>query len=207
MIYELVKLVDGIPVYNDMLRDVPVFAAIIRRDRGSEGDAQGKKKLIALKELEAIFWLCDWRSNVFTYSEDTWISKAAHYAKLPPDWEPDELVLAAMEFYRTEMNNHVALEQLNELRDTFRTGTKVIKASKRYLDSQIQHIEVNAMVPNGQGQTVSAIEQCITMLDSMQKLLKSLPAALDQIKELEDKVKSTQTVRGKANRELNEFEI
>ena len=71
------------------------FKAIWKRDR-----SQNKEK--AIMELGFIYFFCDIRSD-YQYIVDEDVRKEAikEGEGLPKEWEPDDLVLKAMEFYNT----------------------------------------------------------------------------------------------------------
>lgn len=207
MALELFLLENNQPVLNPVLLTIPQFSRIIRRDRGSDGDAQGKRKAFASMEIAAVFWLGYYNSPIFQNEESEYITKVISYTGLPSSWEPDELVMQAVDFWKAEIDKNAALEELNELRGLFKTGKKVIKASTIYLESQLEAIAVNQMSTNTSGQQVYAIDECMNVLEKVQKIVKTIPESVAQIKKIEDTIKSNESVRGKAGREINEFEV
>lgn len=78
------------------------FKVLISRDRGSDGDSQGRKKLRASKELAWIFHTTDWTSpyvqNLYGDQErlEEEVKKAVFENE---EWKPDEIVLTAKRVY------------------------------------------------------------------------------------------------------------
>ena len=74
------------------------FAILIRRDRGSSGDSQGRKKLRASKELAYIYNMVNYKSPYVQHFPDEKLRqikvKLAIFGE--EDWESDEVVEAAL---------------------------------------------------------------------------------------------------------------
>lgn len=97
---KLFDLVDDLPVPSAEARTIKEFNRLITRDRGSEGDAQGRKKKKALKELAFVHWYCTFDSRFEQYDDEKARNEAIINAVgLPEDWEPDADVKLAIERY------------------------------------------------------------------------------------------------------------
>jgi len=111
---ELFKM-DGVyALPNPELRNIEPFAEIIRRDRGSKNDSQGRKKLIASKELSYIFHVEDPLSPYATYDEDQ-REQAVIEGLFEKDWKPDQVVLEARKKY-VELTETQAIRLLKSAR-------------------------------------------------------------------------------------------
>lgn len=126
---------DGLIQLNKVWIDtIAEFRTLLRRDRGSEGDAQGRKKLQATREFTYIYHLCDPASpNWKLDGEKEKAVQARKDAGLPPEWQPDDEVLAAQvryeDFFKT-----LPIETIFELRQTlqfFRTSVKSLEDAVR----------------------------------------------------------------------------
>lgn len=127
---KLITLEDEKPVFNPEVRMFEPFRKIIERDKGSKGDADGRKKAIATKELAFIYWFADPRS---TYNERYRDEKERYFkvkaiVGLPEDWEADDLIRNAIDFYLEEVKGDFdigfledAIKAASELRSYFRT--------------------------------------------------------------------------------------
>jgi hypothetical protein len=94
------------------------FRAIVRRDRGTPGDTQGRKKLGAIKELAFIYFYVDFNSPYSAYRTDkdnllldVRFQKVRDAVGLPSSWFPDELIDAACDRYR-ELQHTLELDFL-----------------------------------------------------------------------------------------------
>lgn len=112
---KLIVLEGDFPVFNPELRMIVPFKKIIERDRGRKsengvydrGDADGRKKSIATKELAFIYFFCDPRSSyVESYQdEDIREAKIKSILGLPDNWKRDSLLNEAIAFYLTEIED------------------------------------------------------------------------------------------------------
>ena len=71
-------------------RQVEPYKSIILRDKGSKGDAQGRKKHMAMKELAYIYWMCHSTSPFMVHKN---LEERSDQVKLrvglPEKWKPD----------------------------------------------------------------------------------------------------------------------
>jgi len=112
---KLIILEDDFPVFNPELRMLVPFRKIIERDRGrksetgvyDKGDADGRKKSIATKELAFIYFFADPRSSYVESYQDLDIreAKIKTILGLPDNWKKDNLIDEAIAFYLTEIED------------------------------------------------------------------------------------------------------
>lgn len=77
---------------------VPEFSLLLRRDKGSQGDYRGDKKLKARREITYIYFMESFTSPLFEWDEDKKQAEALRCASLTlPDLDKD--ILAAQNFY------------------------------------------------------------------------------------------------------------
>ena len=122
MYYELFKIEDGVvkplTAAEATIREVQ---QILKRDKGSSGDSDGRKKLFAYKELGAVYWIADFRSpgRLNGYEGQELIDDAIRNFGLPSTWEPDTIVKKLIEKYQYNNNGGIAAEVLTETTATF----------------------------------------------------------------------------------------
>lgn len=106
-----------------MARTLAPFKAIIVADKGSEGDAQARKKLMANMELAFVYWHSKFDSQYNQYKGEDKIRKIKKAVGLPEKWQPSELVKEACAFFeenqRTPSMRHLdSIESaINKLSD------------------------------------------------------------------------------------------
>jgi hypothetical protein len=79
---------------------IPEFSAIIRRDRGSDGDHDGRKKFHARKVFTFIYFYCDWKSPLKDFTLEAKKKEALRTAGLE-DKHIDGIVRDAMDIYES----------------------------------------------------------------------------------------------------------
>lgn len=98
---EFFTVVNGEAQISPEVRNIPLIRQLIRRDKGSEGDHEGRFKLMAMKELSYIVHM---NRPFGPYSDEYPLTKRAtlikkHY-RFPEEWEPDGLIESVTELYK-----------------------------------------------------------------------------------------------------------
>lgn len=106
---------------------IPELAYLLQRDKGSKGDAEGRKKLQARKEFIYIYFYCDFGSPIRDYDLDTKKKEALIYAQLE-EKDIDKAVLAAIAKY-------------NELQVNAARSLRTYKNMLKGLDAMDLHFE------------------------------------------------------------------
>jgi hypothetical protein len=107
---------------------VPEFQELVRRDRGSEGDYRGDKKLKARKELTFIYFDCDFGSPLREWDEFERREEAMRYAGLK-EKDLDAAVMSAHAQY-TRM-----LDDSSRSLRTYKAVVKSLDQLDRYFES------------------------------------------------------------------------
>ena len=95
----LFDVVDGIAEISKEARTLEPFKAIIMADKGSEGDAQGRKKSIATKELAFVYFHSKFDSPYTQYDGLDRILQVQKHVGLDSKWKPSKLVQDACKFF------------------------------------------------------------------------------------------------------------
>lgn len=97
---ELIKIVDDMPVFNPEVRMIKSFKRLLERDKGSKGDHDGRKKLIATKELALIHFYCVYDSRFDSYEGKEKVNILKEHLDLSNKWKVDEDIKDAIREYR-----------------------------------------------------------------------------------------------------------
>lgn len=143
---KLVTIEDEMPVFNPEVRVIVEFNRILMRDKGSEGDADGRKKRFALRELAFVHFYCAFDSRFDLYdTEEERIEAIKKAVGLPDDWIKDSLIDDAINRYSDMMktesmklveNIRKAIQKLegfiatHEVTDETNSGTLVFGPDK-----------------------------------------------------------------------------
>lgn len=98
----LFKITDTYEVELDKewIRLIPAFDAILKADKGSKGDSDGRKKLLARKQLAYLYFMIDFRSPIFSYDEAKKKVEALRYVGLEPIDVESALIQEGLEEYK-----------------------------------------------------------------------------------------------------------
>jgi hypothetical protein len=160
-------------IMRDTIVTYEVFNKILRRDRGSPGDAQGRDKKMFLKEFGYIYIVGDVNSYPHRqgFSEKRIRQWAVNTVRLPEDWKPDALI-------------EEAITLINEM--TFDPLKKAAYGIRKGLSNWVDLItKCNVVIENildAPNMTLSQINELIAANKSLLDIAAVVP---DQIKKLE----------------------
>lgn len=113
-VIELITIENNRAIPHPMAYTIDVFKEIIRRDRGSKGDPQGRKKEFAAKELAYIWYMYHPTSPYARgYEESMRQTKVIDdvFGK-NSDWVPDDTILLAAEVFRRPFDESMGMQLL-----------------------------------------------------------------------------------------------
>lgn len=151
------------------------FKTIWKRDR-----SQNKEK--ALMELGFIYFFCDIRSDYqYIVDEDARKESIKEGEGLPKDWEPDDVLLKAMEFY-----------------NTFKPTSALLLEDTRYAVDKLRKLlrEIDLTQTDDKGKPIYTLNTVTATIKQVPSLVRDLDEAERSIaKEIaqSDKVRGAQT--------------
>lgn len=96
---------------------IPEFALLLRRDKGSVGDSDGRKKLKSRKELAYIYFVSDFGSPIRDWLPEEKIKEAMYYAGLTENDLKDEGLQEAIKKYQElQYKNARSLRSYNAMK-------------------------------------------------------------------------------------------
>ncbi len=162
------------------------FNSLLRRDRGSSGDSQGRQKRLFIKELAYIQLLDHPASypNKQGYTELDADRYARKLVGMPSTWNPDELIQECRELYRFELvplDKRIAISLTKALHNY----EKIIEVASISMGIMLQSSTLNA----------KQLQEIKALTDVLLDLSKSVPGAISDMhkhinkvnKEAEDK--------------------
>lgn len=182
MYYHLFKIEDGdVQPLTSREATIKEVRQILQRDKGSPGDADGRKKLFAYKELGAVYWIADYRSpgRLNGYEGQDLIDDAKRNFDLPDDWTPDQVVLNLIKIYEYNNNGGIAAKTLTEIASTFRLMLDTVSAVKDKLRTKLQSPSV----------TEDELKNLMELSNSLLKLAADIPKKTKEIDEAKEMLK------------------
>ncbi len=191
---KLIVLEDNKPVFNPEVRMFAPFRKIIERDKGSKGDNDGRKKYNATKELAFIYWYADPRSNYKeAYKEESKrVKRLKELLDLPEDWQIDDTIQKAIDFY------------LEEIKDDFDVGflEDAISAAEKTRE-YFRSVNYDEMITVGRSVTFKYKIKEVT------SSLKDIPTLIENLRSARKKVYSSEKLNTKirGGGEIAAFEL
>ena len=185
---------DGELVLNkeSILLELP-FKTILKRDRGSRGDMQGRFKLIAYNEFKYIYYIADYTSypNEHGFTEYKRKEYAIKHCELVDSWEADIVIKSAIKLYK-EHQYSVPKETTLELLRSFRGIKDIIKKIRGNLDvlqdkSTLNRAEISEIL--------GYYQDLLNLGKNVPIMSETLRIAIDKIEKI-DKQQTSNFVRG-----------
>lgn len=117
----------GVPTFNPEVKLIKEYNAIIRRDKGSVGDHDGREKRIATKELAYIYFYASYKSPYYKHDEAERYHKIKSALDLPNDWKPDELIQAGIDRWEELQTTDAMLD--------LEAAKRAAKATRNFLNN------------------------------------------------------------------------
>jgi hypothetical protein len=203
---------------KDEVRGIKEFADILKKRKTCKGDSDGRKKVMATKELLYVKFMADIDTVHSAFTGEERHKRAKEDADLPRNWSPDDEVEAAIEKYKEIINEYsYTASILNSVEQGLLMSSKAVKtyirqmqtaieASNNLVDKMTNDIDADK---NELAESMESVNSLIqTSISKILKIATDLPATLSQIKDLQEQVKEdaskNRTIRGghrKGNRE------
>jgi hypothetical protein len=167
----------------------------------------------AERDFTFLFNYCDYKSKFINFSKEERLKEALRNSDLGEDksYADDIFIQAAIARYNT-LQKAPSLKFLEELKEGLHTGIKVIKKIRERLEDQLVELDISKYeLEEGEGEEgkskVKKIDPVVKLTNALKSLMvigREVPQSLDELKELEDKVKAQladeQVLRGKATK-------
>lgn len=175
----LFKLENNILVIDrDEVRGFKEFRRILERDKGSDGDADGRKKYRAFKEFYYIYYIADYRStgNLSGDNEKNLHLQGVKYAELEEGFKPDADIKEAIRLYKEIQeleapSNTLVLKLIKGVKLSEQVVANMILGIEKVLEMNQKELMENE-IPN-----IAAILGNNTALETQLKSLTSLAIA------------------------------
>ncbi len=163
---------------------IPEFANILKADKGSKGDSEGRKKALARRQFAYIYFMVDFKSPIVQWEYAERHEEAKRYADLTEEQVSSAVVQDARKAYQT-------------LQYKAARSLKTLDAAKKGLDALDDYLNtVDFKAIDKQGKLLHSPKEFVTNLASLNK-------AYDELAKFEKRVfeelKESGTIRGTAS--------
>ena len=205
---KLITLEEDFPIFNPEVRMIKEFRTIIERDKGSKGDASGRYKKLATKELAYVHFMSYYNSEFITsYSEDEREAKVIKHLDLPEGWKADVQIEYACLTYKA-LTNTPSMDALREAREALFSADKILKIYRMRLQKQLQEMDME-VTGDDEDENEKKIQSKLDSVDKtysrIMEISKKMPDAMDTINKLEERVKKEMEgeMKGRGNKNIN----
>lgn len=188
---------DELILDKDYLRGIPEFKAILERDRGSKGDADGRKKFRAWKEFMYLYIVSSFYSypNLGGFNEKDTHRAAIVESELEPDFQPDSLLKQAIVKNR-ELEKAIVptLNTINTILKGLKVSDKICVNIIKNIESVIekQELENNEKINRGEmidlASDLVLTQGLIDQLEQLTKIANTLPKTINTLEDLYNKL-------------------
>jgi hypothetical protein len=209
---DLFVLVNGVPELSIEAKLIKPYNTLIKRDKGSEGDADGRKKLLATKEIAFVVWYSNLKS-VYNrnYEPSARIAELKKGLKLPDDWKIDDCIRDAMkEYAKTQVTPSSVM--LTSTRNAIYEARNLIEILDTRLKALMKKVKETMLLENVtddyEKELDALIIRAMTYIESLLKYSKQITDMLSTLDTLEKKyVKEMEESRGKNKIEVSKHQL
>lgn len=178
-------------------KKIKEFALLFDRDKGSEGDSDGKKKRIANAEIFMIYLICDVRSSIYNLPYDERLIEAKKISCINERWKVDKQWLEAIEKYKeffelsSSGKGYAVAERAyySFTRDTFEMQEE-LNACKGLLNDVIKRLK--KINNKGEEDTIllNNLNDALSCMNEINKIQKDMIGNIKNFSSLDDMVKT-----------------
>lgn len=181
---KLFELKQGsISLAKDEVLLIPEFQFIYKRDKGSPGDSEGRKKLRAFKEFSYIYYIADIDSpcNAQGMKGREAHEFAVRNSGLETKYKPDDHIKGAIKKYKeltVDINRELITTLLGIFRNTLLRVKKIDESLNEFLDGPV---------------SVSDTEQVVKLQKELFQISTELPGQIERLNTALEQVKLMET--------------
>lgn len=174
MIQELFTLNNEyvVELNREWISTIEEFKVLLRRDRGSKGDADGRKKLQVQREFTFIYHYCDFKSQFREYPEHERWQEAMRNAGLD-DKDIDDAVKAAIDRYKS-------FQETRSLKIINSAFIGIDKLREYFEDVDLTEKDLNDRLVNDSKKLSSNIKDVAGLLKGLTELEEMVKAELEE---------------------------
>lgn len=171
------------------LLEIEQFKTIIKRVKVGRTDSEGKKKLIATKEIAYVYHMANPLSPYYNYSETERAKKLKSdlFTGIDDEWEPDNEVKACIVKYR-ELTKTPSLHAVDSMLNSLHECNDIIIEITKQLKQDLKDGKHKSGINNKRGQIVSGTELMLNDLTALLKVSKEIPNHIEVLEKLQKKL-------------------
>jgi len=163
---------------------IEAFNVILRRDRGSKGDIDGRKKFVALRDFKVIYYMSSINSTPsrLGLSEKETIAFLKENIGLPDDFKIDKELKAAIDVANKIEETASSFLLVNSIK-SLNVTSKVLGVISNKIQEKLSIIETN-----DDDESIKQITNVINLSNEILKLTSNIPRTLEEIEKVQTKI-------------------
>ena len=161
-----------VDINKEWISTIAEFRILLRRDKGSKGDVDGRKKLHAQREFTYIYHYCDFKSQFREFAEMDRRNEALRNAGLE-DKDINQGLKDAIERYRTFQNTR----GLRVIADAY---LGIDKLSAYFRDVDLDERDLNVRIVNDSKKLADNISKVASLLKGLSELEDLVKSELEE---------------------------
>jgi len=193
---------------RDEIRLHPPLYKLFQRDKGSEGDSDGRKKLMTFKECAFIYFLADVEGDCAQqgYTGKEADERGIKFSRLPFDYKRDKVFNEAVDYYKEHQDENPENLILIELKSGLRNNYKIYHELNNTIEEKLELLKKikkqqeekttkdNATLIDDMTATTAAIDTLLKYSKNIYEIISEAPKAFSEIEKIETKVKASRHV-------------
>ena len=173
------------------LLEIEDFKILVKRVKVGREDNDGRRKLIARKELAYVYHMSNPLSRYYNYSEDERKKKLKEdlFKEVDPTWEPDEVVAKAIAKYQ-ELTKTPSLHSVESMLNSLHECTDIVNAMTKQIKENLIEEKYKAGINNKKGEVITGVEIMLGDLTALLKVSKEIPNHIEVLEKLFEKLKA-----------------
>jgi hypothetical protein len=163
---------------------IDAFSVILRRDRGSKGDIDGRKKFVALRDFKVIYYMSSINSTPsrLGLSEKETIAFLKENINLPNDFKIDKELKTAIDVANKIEETASSYLLVNSIK-SLNVTSKVLGVISNKIQERLSIIETN-----DDDESIRQITNVINLSNEILKLTSNIPRTLEEIEKVQTKI-------------------
>lgn len=163
---------------------IDAFSVILRRDRGSKGDIDGRKKFVALRDFKVIYYMSSINSTPsrLGLSEKETIAFLKENINLPNDFKIDKELKTAIDVANKIEETASSYLLVNSIK-SLNVTSKVLGVISNKIQEKLSIIETN-----DDDESIRQITNVINLSNEILKLTSNIPRTLEEIEKVQTKI-------------------
>ena len=167
--------------------EIPEFKAVVNRIKKMKGDADGRLKLVAKKELAFIYHMKSNDGPYSSYEEKERFIRLTNDLFEDKDWTPDEVVKKAMDKFE-ELNKTPSSKFIHTTLNMLHRTNAIVDAMINQLEENLVEGKFKVNVITKSGIVKTGVQIMMDDIAALTKAGNEIPKTIETLEKLEEKI-------------------